>query len=59
MKKIIGLVLIGLAALLLILNRTWADSVSINLLVGTVHAAKSIVILASIALGVAIGNLLK
>lgn len=58
-KKLIALLLIGLAALVLIFNVGMTDGVSINLLVAKVYVAKSIVLFASIALGVVIGVLLK
>ncbi|MFH0907911.1 MAG: hypothetical protein V1929_04045 [bacterium] len=59
-KKIIALVLIGLIALALIINKGFlTGSVSVNLLVTTVAAAKSIVLLGAVALGVVIGILLK
>jgi len=58
-KKLIALVLIGLAALVMILNVGMTDGVSINLLVTKIHAAKSIILLASISLGVVIGALLR
>ena len=59
MKKIIGFILIGIAALILILNVGFTDGVTVNLLLGKIHTAKSIVMLASIALGAAIGLLMK
>jgi hypothetical protein len=58
-KKIIGFLLIGLAALILILNVGFTDGVTVNLLVAKIHTARSIVLLSSIALGVAIGLLMK
>jgi hypothetical protein len=58
-KRIVGLVLLGVAALVLILNVGWRDTVSINLLVTTVATAKSIVLLGAVSFGVLIGVLLK
>jgi len=55
-KQIWALVLIGLAAVVLIINR---GRVSVDLIVTSVSAAKSVVLLASIALGVVIGILFK
>lgn len=59
MKKIIGFIVVGLVALVLILNVGMTDGVTVNLLFGKIYAAKSIVMLASVALGVTIGTLLK
>jgi len=59
-KKIIALVLIGFIALVLILNKGFlTGSVSVNLIITSVSAAKSIVLLGAVALGVVIGILLK
>lgn len=59
-KKIVALVLIGFIALVLILNKGFlTGSVSVNLIVTSVSAAKSIVLLGAVALGVVIGILLK
>ena len=60
MKKIIALVLIGFIALILVLNKGFlTGSVSVNLIVTSVSAAKSIVLLGAVAIGVVIGILLK
>lgn len=58
-KKLIALILLGITALILVLNVGMADGVSLNLLVTKIHAAKSIVLLGAVSLGVAIGVLLK
>ena len=59
-KKIVALVLIGFIALVLILNKGFlTGSVSVNLIVTSVSAAKSIILLGAVALGVVIGILLK
>jgi uncharacterized integral membrane protein len=55
-SKMIGLILIGLVALIAVLNH---GSVSVHLIVTTVRMAESILILACAAVGVAIGLLLK
>ena len=59
MKKIIALVLMGIAALLLILNVGMIDGVTLNLVVTKIHASISVVLLAAIAFGVLIGILIK
>lgn len=58
-KKIIALVLIGLAVLVLLQNVGMMDGVTVNLLVKKVHASLSVILLGSITLGVIIGILLK
>ena len=58
-KKLIALVLLGFTALVLVLNVGMADGITINLLVTKIHAAKSIVLLSAVSLGVTIGVLLK
>jgi hypothetical protein len=59
-NKIIALVLIGLIALVLLLNKGFlTGTVSLNLIVTQIAAAKSIVLLGAVALGVVIGVLLK
>lgn len=55
-KQIFALVLIGLCAIIFILNR---GSVSVHLLFAQIDAMKSLVFLAFTAIGVAIGVLLK
>ncbi len=55
-KQIFALVLIGLCAIIFILNR---GSVSVHLLVTQINAMKSLVFLTFTAIGVAIGVLLK
>ncbi|MCS6771292.1 MAG: hypothetical protein NZ740_04625 [Kiritimatiellae bacterium] len=54
--RLIGLVLIGLAAWIAVLNQ---GSVKLNLLVAHVSVTESILILASVAVGVIIGLLVK
>ena len=58
-KKIIALILIGIAALVLITNVGLTDGVTVNLLVTKIHKAISVVLLAAISFGVLIGILLK
>jgi uncharacterized integral membrane protein len=58
-KKITGFALLGLVGLVLIFNVGWTDGVTVDLLVTKLHAAKSVVILASVAIGVTIGALLR
>lgn len=58
-KKITGFALLGLVGLVLIFNVGWTDGVTVDLLVTKLHAAKSIVILVSVAVGVTIGALLR
>lgn len=55
-KQVIALVLIGLCAIIFILNR---GSVSVQLLITQINAMKSLVFLAFTAIGVVIGVLLK
>lgn len=57
-KHIWALVLIGLCAIVLILN-TRGSKVSVNLIVDTFSAVRSLVFLAFIAIGVVIGVLFK
>lgn len=52
----IGLILIGLVALIAVLNH---GSLNLHLLVTTVRVAESVLILACAAVGVVIGLLLK
>jgi uncharacterized integral membrane protein len=52
----IGLILIGLVALIAVLNH---GSVSVHLIVTTVHMPESIFILSCAAVGVVIGLLMK
>lgn len=58
-KKIIALVLIGLVAVVLVVNRGMLDKMSVDLVVTTISASKSMVLLGTAALGVVIGILLK
>jgi hypothetical protein len=58
-KKIVALILIGLLAVVLIVNRGVVDGVGLNLVIDSVRMSKSMLILASTALGVVIGVLLK
>ena len=55
-SKIIGLVLVGLVALVAVLNH---GSMSVHLLVTSVRMAESVLILGCAAVGVVIGILLK
>ena len=55
-KQIFALVLIGLCAIVFIVNR---GNVSVHVLVTQINAMKSLVFLAFTAIGVAIGVLLK
>ncbi|HMP75890.1 MAG TPA: hypothetical protein PKE12_06305 [Kiritimatiellia bacterium] len=55
-SKIIALVLIGLVALVAVLNH---GSTSVHLLVTSVRMAESVLILGCAAVGVAIGVLIK
>lgn len=57
--KLVALALIGLVAVLAVVNRGFGDGVSVNLLVDTVRLSKSMLMLASVAVGVAVGVLLK
>lgn len=56
-KQIWALVLIGLCAVVLVLNSR--GSISVNLIVTSVAAAKPLVLLAFISVGVLIGILFK
>ena len=58
-KKIIALVMIGLFAAVLIANRGLLDGKSIDLLITTVRASFSTILLATAAFGVTVGILLK
>lgn len=58
-KKIVALVLLGLFAVVLIINRGFVDGVSVDLIITTVKASKSMVLLVTAAFGVVIGVLLK
>jgi hypothetical protein len=58
-KMIYALVLIGLSVVVLLVNMGGMDRISIDLIFTTVKAAKSMLLLAAIALGVVIGVLLK
>ncbi len=55
-SKLIGLILIGLVALIAVLNH---GSVNLHLIVTTVRVAESVLILSCAAVGVVIGLLLK
>ncbi len=55
-KRIWALVLMGLLAIVLIMTR---DSTSVNLIVTEIKGSTSLVLLASIAVGVVIGILFK
>lgn len=58
-KKIFALVLIGLLAVVLIVNRGLLDRVTIDLVITSVRASISMILLGATALGVVIGILLK
>lgn len=58
-KKIVALVLVGLFAAILIVNRHVMDGHSVNLLITTVRASFSMILLATAAFGVTVGILLK
>lgn len=58
-SKIIALILIGLMAVLCVVNRSIADGVSVDLLVTTVKLSKSLLMLGCTAVGVVVGVLLK
>lgn len=58
-KKVVALVLIGIAVVLLLINRGMMDRMSIDLLVTTISASKSMVLLGAMAWGVVVGVLLK
>ncbi len=58
-KKIIALVLIGLFVVVLLQNKTVLDGVGIKLLITSVRASLSMVLLGTMALGVTVGILLK
>jgi hypothetical protein len=58
-KKIVALVLIGLLAVVLIVNRGLLDRVTLDLVVTSVRASISMILLGATALGVTIGILIK
>ena len=58
-KKIIALVMLGLFAAVLIVNRSVMDGKSMDLLITSVRASFSMILLATAALGVTVGILLK
>lgn len=58
-KKIIALVMIGIAVVILLVNRGLVDGLSVDLLVTTVSASKSMILLAAMAWGVVVGVLVK
>lgn len=58
-KKLIALILMGLLAAIYVVNRGILDRIELDLLVTTVTASKSMLLLGATALGVAIGVLLK
>ncbi len=58
-KKIIALLLIGLFAVVLLQNKTIMDGVSVKLLFTSIKASFSMVLLGTMALGVAVGILVK
>lgn len=58
-KKIIALILIGLLAVVLIVNRGLLDRVTIDLVITSVRASISMILLGATALGVMIGILIK
>lgn len=58
-KKAVALLLLGLMAIVLIVNRGMLDRIDVDLLVTTVRASKSMIMLSCTALGVLVGILLK
>ena len=58
-KKIVALVLIGLLAVVLIVNRGLLDRVTLDLVITSVRASISMILLGATALGVTIGILIK
>ena len=58
-KMIYALALIGVSVVVLLINMGGMDGITLNLLVTKIHAAKSMVLLGALALGVLIGVLLK
>ncbi len=59
-KKIIALVLIGLFVVVLLQNKgVLLDGVSVKLLITSIRASLSMVLLGTMALGVTVGILLK
>lgn len=58
-KKLIALILMGLLAAIYVVKRGILDRIELDLLVTTVTASKSMLLLGATALGVAIGVLLK
>lgn len=58
-KKIVALVMLGLFAAILIVNRGVMDGKSIDLLITSVRASFSMILLATAAFGVTVGILLK
>lgn len=58
-KKVVALLLLGLMAIVLIVNRGMLDRIDVDLLVTTVRASKSMIMLSCTALGVLVGILLK
>ena len=58
-KKIIALVLVGLFAVVLIVNRGLLDGKTIDLVVTSVRASFSMILLGAAALGVVVGVLIK
>ena len=58
-KKIIALVLLGLFAVVLIQNKTILDGISLKIIITSVRASLSMVLLGVMALGVTIGILIK
>lgn len=58
-SKIIALIILGLMAVLFVVNRGVADGVGVDVLVDSVRMSKSMLMLACTAVGVAVGVLLK
>ena len=58
-NKIIALLLIGLVTTVCVINRGPVGGINVDLLATTVNLSKSVLILASTAVGVVIGTLLK
>ncbi len=58
-KKVVALALIGLFAVVLIVNRGLLDRMTVDLVVTTVRASFSMILLGAAVLGVVVGVLLK
>lgn len=58
-SKTIALVMLGLMAVLCVVNRSLADGVSVDVLFTTLKMSKSMLMLGCTAVGVVVGVLLK